>query len=496
MANAQEVKPFLTSMALALTLTGLATADIPEPAREFRGVWIASVANIDWPSQPGLTTADQQAELRALLDRAAKMKLNAVIFQVRPTGDALYESPLEPWSEWLTGKQGRPPQPVYDPLAFAITEARKRSLELHAWFNPFRASHPKATSATATNHVTKTHPEWTRRYGKYLWLDPGEPATRDYALRIISDVLRRYDVDGIHLDDYFYPYPEGDADFPDAATYQRYRAGGGKLDRADWRRDNINQFVRELYRTVKTGKPWVKVGISPFGIWKSGTPPGVTGTSAHDALYADSRRWLAEGWLDYFAPQIYWRIREEARPFPKLLDWWASQNRRTRHLWPGLFTSKIADDTKTPWPARELLDQINVARQQPVTGHIHFSMKPLMEDREEIATRLARDEYVEPALIPASPWLAAKPPVAPRVAARPRDRQPGHTVTWLAGDNAPVARWLVQVQYKNLGWVTYILPASQPGCFINEDGKRPASRVVVRAVDRYGNVSPVAVALL
>lgn len=497
MANRKEVKTFLTSMAVALlSLTGARATDPPEPAREFRGVWIASVANIDWPSAPGLSTADQQRELRTLLDRAAAMKLNAVIFQVRPNGDALYDSSLEPWSEWLTGKQGRPPQPAYDPLAFAITEARKRGLELHAWFNPFRASHPKATSPPATNHISRTRPDWTRRYGKYLWLDPGEPAVRDHALRVITDVLQRYDVDGIHLDDYFYPYPENDTDFPDTTTYQRYRAAGGKLARDDWRRDNINQFVRDLYRTVKSLKPWVKVGISPFGIWKTGHPRGVTGTSAHDAIYADSRRWLAEGWLDYFAPQLYWRIREEERPFGKLLDWWASQNRHGRHLWPGLFTSKIADSTKTAWTASEIIQQINLARQQPVTGHIHFSMKPLAEDRDKIATRLTRDEYVEPALVPASPWLSAKPPALPRLSVRPRDRQPGHIVTWQAGNPAPLAGWLVQVRYKKLGWITYVLPASQPGCFVNEDGTRPADRVAVRALDRYGNLSPAAVAPL
>ncbi len=212
----------------------------PKPMREFRGVWVATVNNIDWPSKRGLSTAEQKAELLAILDRAAQLKLNAIIFQVRPACDAMYASKIEPWSEYLTGTMGKAPEPFYDPLEFAIEEAHKRGLELHAWFNPFRALHPSAKSPIATNHVSKTKSDLVRRYGKHLWLDPGERDVQDYTLSVVLDVMKRYDVDGIHFDDYFYPYKEkngggAEMDFPDDASWKKYGARSG-LSRDDWRR--------------------------------------------------------------------------------------------------------------------------------------------------------------------------------------------------------------------------------------------------------------------
>ena len=213
------------------------TAVPPKPMREFRGVWVATVANMDWPSKPGLSTDEQQREMIAILDRARELKFNAIILQVRTSCDAFYPSELEPWSEYLTGQQGKAPEPFYDPLKMWIEQAHARGLELHAWFNPFRARHPAATT-NAANHISKTHPEWVKQYGKYQWLDPGEPATREHTLRVIRDVVAKYDVDGVHFDDYFYPYPEKGEDFPDEASWQRYQKSGGKLSRADWRRSN------------------------------------------------------------------------------------------------------------------------------------------------------------------------------------------------------------------------------------------------------------------
>ncbi|MBU6410991.1 MAG: family 10 glycosylhydrolase, partial [Verrucomicrobia bacterium] len=266
-------------------------AVIPPPvAREFRGAWIATVANLDWPSKPGLPVAQQKTELIALLDRAAQLKLNAVIFQVRPMCDAMYASPLEPWSAYLTGVQGRAPQPFYDPLAFAIDEAHKRGLELHAWFNPFRVSSPQARLPLALDDIARTHPELVRHYGDLLWLDPGEPAARQHVLDVIMDVVKRYDVDGVQFDDYFYPYPQSDAsgrelDFPDAASWRRFGAGRG-LTRGDWRRQNINRFIQSVYQNIKAVKPWVKFGVSPFGIWRPGNPPQIKGFDAYAKLYA------------------------------------------------------------------------------------------------------------------------------------------------------------------------------------------------------------------
>ena len=356
----------------------------PVARQEFRGVYVATVANIDWPSAPGLSTAQQQAELLKLLDLAVRLRLNAIILQVRPAGDVLYPSPVEPWSEFLTGRMGRAPEPFYDPLAFAITEAHRRGLELHAWVNPFRASHPKATGPVAANHVSRARADWVRTYGRYRWLDPGEPAAVDYVLGIIGDIVRRYNVDGIHLDDYFYPYPEANAEFPDAATYRR---SGTKLSREDWRRENINHFVRRLYGGVKQIKPAVRVGISPAGIWRSGVPASIRGSGAYDTTFADSRLWLASGWVDYLAPQLYWRINAPEQSFPVLLNWWTAQNTRGRQVYPALFTSRVADGTAQSWPASEIRNQLAIIRSTPSAGgFIHFSMRALLEDRDGLAT--------------------------------------------------------------------------------------------------------------
>jgi uncharacterized lipoprotein YddW (UPF0748 family) len=256
--------------------------------REFRGAWVATVYNLDWPSQPGLSAAAQQAQLRNLLDRAVALHLNAILLQVRPASDALYASAKEPWSQFLSGKAGV--SPGYDPLRFAIEEAHQRGIELHAWINPFRAA-IHADDRLPANHVAKKHPEWVRRFGHQLWIDPGEPKARQYVIDVITDIARRYDVDGIHLDDYFYPYPlkAGAASFPDDATWDRYGKTSG-LSRADWRRENINDFVRSMYRAVKAVKPHARVGISPFGIWRPGVPPTTkAGLDAYAQLFADSR---------------------------------------------------------------------------------------------------------------------------------------------------------------------------------------------------------------
>ena len=235
--------------------TVVAAATLPGPAREFRGAWIATVANIDWPTRPGLTTEQQQAELVALLDHAVDLGLNAVVLQVRPAADALYFSSLEPWSAYLTGRQGQAPDPWYDPLAFAVDAAHARGLELHAWFNPYRAGHPAGPQRKDATHISTQRPDLVRRYGDYLWLDPGEPDAVDHSLRVILDVVRRYDVDGVHLDDYFYPYPVTErgrrVPFPDTDAYRRAQARGETLGRDDWRRQNVDQFIERLYREVK-----------------------------------------------------------------------------------------------------------------------------------------------------------------------------------------------------------------------------------------------------
>jgi len=390
--------------------------------REFRGAWVATVANIDWPSRPGLPAAQQRAELLALLDRAAAIGLNALVLQVRPAGDALYPSALEPWSEYLTGQQGRAPDAAWDPLATWVDEAHRRGLALHAWFNPYRARHASARTPLAAPHLAVRRPDLVRTYGDQLWMDPGEPDAAAHTLAVVADVLRRYPVDGVHIDDYFYPYPvtataDGGAagserPFPDAASWQRYQAGGGPLARDDWRRDNVNRLVQALQALVRRERPDALFGISPFGLGRPDLrPPGIQGFSQFHKLYADVELWCEHGWCDYLAPQLYWPRDPAAQAFGVLLDYWRARVPPGMALWPGLFSSRVGAADR-PWPADELLAQIALLRARAgpdatpggpapePSGHLHFSLAALVQDRDALATRLLAGPYATPARRP------------------------------------------------------------------------------------------------
>lgn len=326
---------------------------------------MATVNNGDWPSRRDLTVDQQKQELVAILDRAAALHLNAIFLQVRPMADAFYASSLEPWSQFLTGTIGE--DPGYDPLAFAVQEAHTRGLELHAWFNPFRAN-PTTT--------LRAYP-----YGRFVWMDPGDPDVERRAIDVITDVVRRYDIDGVHLDDYFYPYPEKNLDFPDEATWQAYR---GPLSRDAWRRENINRFVRDLYASVKAVRPNVEIGISPFGIWRPWHPWRIRGFDAYAKIYADSRLWLQRGWVDYLAPQLYWPIEKREQSFPDLLRWWSAQDRLGRGIVAGI-------DINRPVDRAEVARQIELVRQQrQAVGFILFSAHTLMQDPDRVDEVLAR----------------------------------------------------------------------------------------------------------
>lgn len=522
----------LCSLALATAAASTARAQgappLPPVMHEFRGVWVASVTNIDWPSKPGLSAFEQQAELIAILDRSRALNLNAVILQVRPGADALYPSKLEPWSYWLTGVEGRAPEPFWDPLAFAVREAHARGLELHAWFNPYRSRIAGSTYEHAATHVSATHPDWVRRYGKSEWMDPGDPRVLARTLAVIEDVVKRYDVDGVHIDDYFYPYPENGADgqpldFPDGATYAAYRKKGGTLARDDWRRDNVDRLVAQIYQRTKKLKPWVQVGISPFGIWRPGTPPQIKGFDAYAKLYADARRWLHEGWADYVTPQLYWPIAQQPQAYPVLLQWWLGENRKQRHLWPGHFDTRAVNPTGA-WTADEINAQVRESRAQRAGGDVHFSMRPLMPPAAPetvkvvlapaasspagaapaaspaaalapaptpavpplppLFDRLKRDVYAEPAVPPPSPWLARGPMPAPR-ATLVRDPASRDLLVRLeppAGRG--VARWTVRA-LANGRWTTRVLPGGQGSTVVAAAGDT-AERVVVTALDRVG----------
>lgn len=454
----------------------------PEPAAEFRAVWVASVANIDWPSEPGLSARAQRAEILRILDLCQAMRLNAVVLQIRPAADALYASRIEPWSEYLTGLQGK--ASTFDPLAYWIAEAHARAIDVHVWFNPFRARHPDAKSPLARSHIASVRPDLVRSYAGHLWLDPGEPEARVHSLRVIEDVLRRYDVDGVHLDDYFYPYPKDDAPFPDNAPYQRYLDAGGSLDRVDWRRQNIDGFVEELYTRVKSIKPHVLVGISPFGIWRPGHPEGVVGFDAYDKLSADSRLWLRSGWLDYASPQLYWPVDSAGQPFEPLLEWWASQNVLGRHLWPGLYLTRILP--QGGWNPAEIERQIKITQEHPgAAGTVLFSMVGLLENRQGVSDLLASGVFAQPALIPSTNWLPDDAPATPRM----RIGQSNQSIQLSLRVSPRPARWVVQSR-RGGDWTTEILPGRARSHTIPFGAsEQSVDALVVRAVSRTGILS-------
>ena len=435
----------------------------PTIAREFRGVWVATVANIDWPSSRTLSTADQQRELITLLDRAAALKLNAVLFQVRPAADALYASKLEPWSEYLTGAQGRAPDPYWDPLEFAVREAHARNLELHAWFNPYRARNDDARSPLAKMHIARTDPALVKKYAGFLWMDPGEPLVRERTLKVVLDVVKRYDIDGVHIDDYFYPYPEHTKRgrpilFPDERSWARFKKNGGTLSRADWRRSNVDALVHELDVGVHKTKPWVKFGVSPFGIWRPGFPAQVRGFDAYSELYADGRKWLREGWVDYFSPQLYWPTTKPQQPYGALLDWWVGENSHSRHMWPGNFTSRAGGTGRSDFSVAELVEQIRVTRSRPgSTGNVHFSMKSFLVNQAKMNDALLAGPYASQALVPVSPWLdvAAAPTPLPGLVGTVR----ADTLLLSTVSKKAPWQWLVQLR-TDTAWVSVLLPGS------------------------------------
>ncbi len=471
-----------------LAVSAFAASRPPALTREFRGVWIASVSNIDWPSQPGLPVDRQKAELIAMLDKAKQARLNAVLLQVRPGCDALYPSSLEPWSEYLTGRMGQAPQPFYDPLAFAIAEAHTRGLELHAWINPFRARHTSARSPVSEDHVSRRNPGIVRTYGKQLWLDPGEQATQDHSMAVILDLVRRYDLDGLHIDDYFYPYPEKDSSgrympFPDDVSWKAYAAAGGKMPRDDWRRNNVDRFVERLYREVKATRRTVKVGISPFGIWRPNNPPGIRGLDAYDQLFADARKWLANGWCDYMAPQLYWPLAEKEHSLPALFKWWTQQG--TRPVWPGIDATDIGRH-----PASEMVNQIAAIRRiRPGSGQILWNMKSLMRNPAGLVEALQKSSYWQTALVPELDWLGGQTPASPKAT---YGRSGGaNVVSWDAPADTAVRWFAVQSREKGK-WTTEILPATR----LMWSTTRKVDAVAVTAVTRTGQTGKASVVVV
>lgn len=453
------------------------TLGIPRPQREFRAAWVATVDNIDWPSRPGLSADQQKQEAIAILDTLKAAHFNAVIFQVRPQCDAMYPSAYEPWSYFLSGVQGQPPAPFYDPLDFWIRQAHDRGLELHAWFNPYRAQVPDA--GLSAESIVNKRPDLVRRLANgTCWLDPSLTQTQDYSWNVVMDVVRRYDVDGIHFDDYFYPYPEYNEgkDFPDEDSWQAYQRSGGRLSRGDWRRDAVNRFVQRVYTGIRNEKPKVKFGISPFGIWRPGYPASIKGMDQYSVLYADAKLWLNEGWVDYFSPQLYWPIDKTAQSFPVLLGWWSEQNARQRHLWPGI---------KTAHGTQECINQIMITRGMLTrsAGAVHWHAGVMTKNNGQMADALRAGPYAVDALPPTSPWLDNTAPASPQV-----ELGPNNSIRFRHSDSGDVFRWVVYVSDGRV-WRQYILNRNARSFAI------PVSRPVhvgVSAVDRTGNESDIA----
>lgn len=445
--------------------------------REFRGAWVTTVWNSDWPSKPGLPVEQQKAELRAILDRMQAMKLNALILQVRPEGDAFYASQLEPWSYWLSGAPGKAPNPFYDPLEYAIAQSHQRNIELHAWFNPYRAKVSAKLPPNVRPHISVTNPEAVYPWGNQLWMDPGLKVVQDRAYNVILDVVRRYDIDGVHLDDYFYPYPIEGKSFPDNKTYAAYQASGGKLSLGDWRRENVNQMVQRLSTGIKAAKSHVKFGISPFGIYRPGQPPQIRGLDAYSVLYADSKKWLEQGWIDYLAPQLYWRTDQTAQSYPVLLKWWTDNNPKDRHIYAGNNLGQL--DGKA-WTLDEIKKQVQITRNLSDNlslGNIFFSMEAFTQNRQGIYDNFKTSTYTQPALVPNMSWRDTIPP-APPAGVAVKDGK----LTWNAA-NPDIRSWTLYKQNGSTWTLQRILPAGTTFATL-EPGKYALS-----AVDKMANES-------
>ncbi len=403
---------FLASLFVLVVFTFSAAAQQTPPKHEFRAVWIATVENIDWPSKRGLPVEQQKAEFIKILDMHRENGMNAIVMQIRPVADAFYPSTLEPWSEYLTGKQGLPPTPYYDPLQFMLDETHKRGMEFHAWFNPYRAVFNVDKSSVAPSHITKIKRDWAVTYGKYKWFDPALPEVREHVARVIRDVVSRYDIDAVHFDDYFYPYKIDGKDFPDAASYKKY---GNGMNKADWRRSNVDSIIKLLSETIKATNPRVKFGISPFGIWRNKKQDldgsNTNGSSNYDDLYADIRLWLQKGWIDYVTPQLYWQIGHKLADYTELLDWW-SKNTYGKQLYIG---QAIYRHNDAGWKNKEELPrQIRMLRETPnVHGSVYFSSKTFNVNPFGWNDSLKKNYYRVPAIIPPMKWVDSIPPAKP-----------------------------------------------------------------------------------
>jgi len=456
-----------------------------QPKYEFRAVWVATVSNIDWPSKPGLTADVQKKEAIAILDMHKQLGMNTIILQIRPSADAFYRSELEPWSRYLSGKQGTATQPFYDPLEFWIEECHKRGMELHAWLNPYRVAQ-NTEEELSVDHIAFEHPEWIISYGNKLYFDPGIPETREFIVKVVKDIVQRYDVDAIHMDDYFYPYPTSEP-FPDTTSFRLYNRGFQWESIADWRRENVDIAIKMINDTIKVTKPWVKFGISPFGVWRniaddstgSNTRAGATN---YDDLYANIIKWQEKGWVDYCLPQLYWYIGHPAADFETLAYWWKDHS-YGRAMYIGQAAYRVDPNSETPeWrEPNQLPKQIRMLRSIPeITGSAFYSSKWFFNDLLGFQDSLRNDFYQKPAIVPPMNWLDSTPPEAIT-----KLKKQGRKIKWETQSTANEMDKPWQfVVYLNKESMTFE-PNSAEDIFIIQKGKEIKFERLNRKKQRY-----------
>lgn len=459
------------------------------PKRELRAAWIATVGNIDWPSKQGLSAQQQQQEFIGHLNYLQRAGFNAVIVQVRPAADALFESEYEPWSRYLSGKQGMPPFPKYDPMEFMVKECHKRNMEFHAWFNPYRALVSSAANPNPANHVTRTQPNWIIHYSGKSYFDPGNPEAREYILKVILDAVARYDIDAVHIDDYFYPYPVAGKPFPDQASYQKYNNG---MSIEDWRRNNVNIFVSQLNNGIKKEKSWVKFGVSPFGIWRNQNkdPEGsaTRGSSCYDELYSDVRLWLEKKWIDYVAPQLYWERGHRVADYNVLLPWWA-QNSHNRQLYIGLGLYRMVNAKTAPWnAASEIIEQIKMARKEGVNGFVFYSMSCFYKIGNQLTDSLQSNYFGTIAIPPAMRWLPHGKVEAPTINAG--NTNAGKLIQWQGNSGYRYLIYRFEANDKiDLNQAENIIAITASHKFLDQQTNGQSYKYVVTALDRLWNES-------
>ena len=467
------------------------------PKRELRAAWITTFTNLDWPSKKGLPEAEQKAEFIRLLDELQMNNINCVVVQIRAAGDAFYASKFAPWSEYLMGKQGLAPN--YDPLSFMIAQCHQRNIEFHAWLNPYRAVSSIQFSSVSDNNIYKKHPEWFFKYGGTVYFNPGIKQVRQHILSIVGEIVNNYDVDAIHFDDYFYPYSIEGEKIGDAESYQKHSEQFPSIH--DWRRNNINELIRETAALIKFAKPYVKFGVSPLAFWRNSNQDAAgsqteSAQTSYDNLYCDTRKWLHKGWIDYVAPQLYWSRKSTFASYSNLLNWWTSHDYKG-HIYIGQALFRLEDDAKLHFGVSEVLEQIKLNRlEESVNGNVFFRAKTFRNNVQNIQDSLQNSLYKYPSLIPAMKWIDSIPPLAPECL-QLKSSNEGVLLQWKPAQSSDennkahyyVVYRFLQTEQPNLNSAKNIVALVKNSMFFDKSATENKYKYVVTSVDRLHNES-------